>query len=58
MFCFRLTKRSKQKWPTIGGPCKAVCNNAGWWRPAEAKSNVNGWPHASAGKKAVPSSSR
>jgi hypothetical protein len=35
-----------------------VCNKAGWCRPAGPKSNVNGWPQASVGKKAAPSSSR
>ncbi len=48
----------EKKRPTIGGPCNAVCNKAGWWRPAGPKSNVKGWPHASVGKKAAPSSSR
>jgi hypothetical protein len=42
----------------MGGPWRAVCNKAGWCRPAGPKSNVNGWPHASDGKKAAPSSSR
>ncbi len=55
MFLFRLIRKRK---PTIGGPCKVVCNNAWWWRPAGPKSKVNGWPQASVGKKAAPSSSR
>jgi len=46
------------KKPTIGGPWRVVCNKAGWCRPAGPKSNVNGWPQASVGKKAAPSSSR
>jgi hypothetical protein len=56
-FFIEIWKLSLRK-PTMCGPWRAVCRRAGWWRPAGPKSNVNGWPQASVGKKAAPSSSR